>query len=94
MSRIEDLLVCLTTRECDCVEQVAYGGTNRQVADVLFCTESNVKWHLGNVYEKLGVSTRAELIALYWRTVLRDVEQDRDDALDALAGATAALEDS
>jgi len=48
----------LTRREAEILRQVAYGGTNKQVADVLVISEKTVARHLANIYSKLGVSTR------------------------------------
>lgn len=37
--------------------------TNRQLANVLLITEGTLKWHLKNIYSKLGVSSRLSAIA-------------------------------
>lgn len=42
---------------------VADGRTNREVAAALFISPKTVESHLGRVYGKLGVRTRAELAA-------------------------------
>ena len=41
--------------------RAAEGSTNREIAQSLFVTAKTVETHLGNVYKKLGVSSRAEL---------------------------------
>jgi ATP/maltotriose-dependent transcriptional regulator MalT len=38
----------------------AEGRSNRDVAKVLWVTDQTVKFHLANVYRKLGVSNRVE----------------------------------
>ena len=53
----------LTARETEIVRMVAEGLRNRAIADKLFISEGTVKVHLHNIYEKLGVGGRFELIA-------------------------------
>jgi DNA-binding CsgD family transcriptional regulator len=53
----------LTERERDVAELVARGRTNREVAQALFLSEKTVENHLSRVYAKLGLRSRAELIA-------------------------------
>ena len=38
------------------------GKSNRQIADTLFISQNTVKYHLTNIYLKLGVSRRSEAI--------------------------------
>ena len=53
----------LTRREREIVARVAVGESNREVARQLSLAEDTVKHHLTNVFDKLGVSNRAELAA-------------------------------
>ena len=53
----------LTAREREIVGLVALGESNRDVARRLCLAEDTVKHHLTNVFDKLGVSNRAELAA-------------------------------
>lgn len=87
MSHYDSLVDALTPAELRVLEQASYGGSNKQISNVLFCSVTTVKFHMAAVFGKLCVGSRTELIALYWQTVLRDVEADREDALDALAAA-------
>jgi DNA-binding NarL/FixJ family response regulator len=48
----------LTAREREVLALVAEGLSNLDVANRLFVTEQTVKFHLGNVYRKLGVTNR------------------------------------
>lgn len=48
----------LTRRELEILQLVAEGHSNRQVAKLLWVTDQTVKFHLANVYRKLGVSSR------------------------------------
>lgn len=50
----------LTTRECEILCLVAAGSTNGEVARQLWITEQTVKFHLRNIYRKLGVANRTE----------------------------------
>jgi DNA-binding NarL/FixJ family response regulator len=52
----------LTRRELEILRLVADGRTNRDVAELLWVSDQTVKFHLANVYRKLGVNTRAEAI--------------------------------
>ncbi len=54
----------LTDRERDILEQLAQGVGNREIARRLFISEATVKTHLGRIYEKLGVDTRAGAVAV------------------------------
>jgi DNA-binding NarL/FixJ family response regulator len=52
----------LTPRERDVVQLVADGFGNREIAERLGLSPHTIKNYLFNVFEKLGVSSRAELI--------------------------------
>jgi DNA-binding NarL/FixJ family response regulator len=52
----------LTRRELEIVKLVAEGLRNREIAQRLFVTEGTIKLHLHNVYDKLGVDGRMELL--------------------------------
>ncbi len=51
----------LTAREREIVAAVAAGASNREVAQRLALAEDTVKHHMSNIFDKLGVSNRAEL---------------------------------
>jgi len=53
----------LTDRELDVARLVARGYTNRQIAETLVVSERTVSTHIGNIYGKLGFTTRAQLIS-------------------------------
>jgi DNA-binding NarL/FixJ family response regulator len=48
----------LTRREVEILELVAEGKSNAETARTLWVTEQTVKFHLSNIYRKLGVSNR------------------------------------
>jgi DNA-binding NarL/FixJ family response regulator len=52
----------LTPREIEIVRMIAQGLRNRVIADRLHISEGTVKIHLHNIYEKLGVDGRLELV--------------------------------
>jgi DNA-binding NarL/FixJ family response regulator len=52
--------VPLTRRESEILALVAEGRSNAQLAHALWVTEQTVKFHLSNIYRKLGVSNRTE----------------------------------
>jgi DNA-binding NarL/FixJ family response regulator len=50
----------LTRREVEILRLVAEGHSNAHLARTLWVTEQTVKFHLSNIYRKLGVSNRTE----------------------------------
>jgi DNA-binding NarL/FixJ family response regulator len=52
----------LTPRELDIVRMIARGLRNKSIAERLAISEGTVKVHLHNIYEKLGVTGRLELV--------------------------------
>jgi DNA-binding NarL/FixJ family response regulator len=54
----------LTGREAEVLRLVAEGLSNRQIAERLVVSEHTVHRHLANVYQGLGVSSRAQAVAV------------------------------
>src|ERR1700733_2430715 len=52
----------LSHREAEVAELVSKGLSNKEVASQLFVTEKTVKFHLTNIYKKMAVKSRAQLI--------------------------------
>jgi DNA-binding NarL/FixJ family response regulator len=50
----------LTNRELEILQAVAEGHTNARIGRSLWVTEQTVKFHLSNIYRKLGVANRTE----------------------------------
>lgn len=48
----------LTGRELEVLRHVAGGWSNREIARALALTDHTIKWHLKNIYAKLGVNGR------------------------------------
>ncbi|MFE2985336.1 response regulator [Streptomyces sp. NPDC059262] len=64
MARMRSPRPSLTDRERDILGQLAQGLGNRDIARALFISEATVKTHLGRIYDKLGVDTRAGAVAV------------------------------
>jgi LuxR family maltose regulon positive regulatory protein len=58
-----DVLDPLTSREAELLSLVHTGLSNRQLADALLVSVTTVKWHLHNIYEKMGVRSRSAATA-------------------------------
>ena len=58
-----DCVDALTDREQEMLELLSAGLTNREVAGQLVISPLPVKTHAGNIYGKLGVSSRTEAAA-------------------------------
>jgi DNA-binding NarL/FixJ family response regulator len=54
----------LTTREVEVAGLVALGMRNREIAERLAISEGTVKIHLHNIYEKLGIDGRSQLVRI------------------------------
>lgn len=63
MARMRSPLPDLTPRERDILAQLSQGLGNREIARALFISEATVKTHLGRIYQKLDVDTRAGAVA-------------------------------
>jgi DNA-binding CsgD family transcriptional regulator len=57
----------LSPRQREILALVAAGRTSKEIASALGISESTVNWHLANVFERLGASSRAEAVALAMR---------------------------
>src|SRR5215831_18976727 len=54
--------ILLSRREHEIVSKVAEGMKNREIAELLQVSEHTVKNHLFRIFDRLGISSRAELI--------------------------------
>ena len=54
----------LSAKELTVLEHLALGRSNREIASQLWVSDQTVKFHLRNVYRKLGASTRTEAIRI------------------------------
>jgi two-component system, NarL family, response regulator LiaR len=52
----------LTPRETEVLRQIAFGRSNKEIADALEIGDETVKTHVGNVFAKLEVENRAQAV--------------------------------
>ncbi|MFD9041256.1 MULTISPECIES: response regulator transcription factor [Streptomyces] len=64
MAQLRSPRPTLSEREHEILGQLARGLGNREIARALFISEATVKTHLGRIYAKLGVETRAGAVAV------------------------------
>jgi DNA-binding CsgD family transcriptional regulator len=57
----------LTHQQGRLVGLLIRGHSNRRIGDALTMSENTVEWHLRNVYERLGVRSRTQLLARFFR---------------------------
>jgi LuxR family maltose regulon positive regulatory protein len=57
------LLDSLSERELEILQLMATGMSNQALAETLILTVGTIKWHLNNIYGKLGVRSRTEAVA-------------------------------
>ncbi len=53
----------LSERELEILGLIAQGASNQAIADRLVITVGTTKWHLSNIYSKLGVRSRTQALA-------------------------------
>ncbi|MEX0992308.1 MAG: response regulator transcription factor [Actinomycetota bacterium] len=53
----------LTAREIEVLQLLAFGHTNKDIAEKLFISPDTVKTHLEHIFEKLGASDRTAAVA-------------------------------
>ncbi len=58
----QSLIEPLTKREMELLQLLCYGKSNLELAQALFLSVNTIKTHLKNLYLKLGVRNRAEVI--------------------------------
>ena len=78
----------LTRRELEILQLVSGGRSNRQVAEILWVADQTVKFHLANIYRKLGVRSRFEAARWARESGILDVVVESD------SGGAAASEGS
>ncbi len=52
----------LSEKEVAVLRELAHGRSNKEIASALFVSEQTVKFHLRNIYRKLGIATRTEAL--------------------------------
>ncbi len=64
----ENPLVTLTRRELEVLSSLATGRTNKQIARDMDVSLNTVKFHVRNLFQKLGVNSRAQAISMYLKS--------------------------
>ena len=59
----QTLLVPLNEREIEILRLIAEGLSNNEIAERLVIALSTVKWHINNLFGKLGVHSRTQAVA-------------------------------
>lgn len=55
----------LTGRENEIVDLLLKGRTYKMIAEELYLSENTVKTHIKNIYSKLGIKSKTELIRMF-----------------------------
>lgn len=66
----------LTKREIQLLHWMVEGHSNKAIAKELFISENTVKYHIRNIFQKLGVQNRTEAVAYALREGLISTEQN------------------
>ena len=69
-----DPVHALSRKERAILDALAKGLSNRELAHELGISVNTVKFHLSNLYDKLGVRNRAQAIAFYYSRSLRSTD--------------------
>ena len=64
LTRGEQNVSALSSREVEVLQMIAYGATNREVASSLRISPQTVKTYLERIFTKLGVSDRTRAVAV------------------------------
>ncbi|HEV8633617.1 MAG TPA: response regulator transcription factor [Chloroflexota bacterium] len=63
MLKQEEATEHLTDREMEVLRLLARGHRNKEIAEALVISERTVKFHVGVIFQKLGVTNRAEAVS-------------------------------
>lgn len=72
----------LTDQQRQIVILIASGMSNRQIAEALFVGEHTVEWHLRQIYGRLDISSRTQLLSRYFREAVLGGYFDPEDVDD------------
>lgn len=75
----------LSDREWEIIRQLLQGKSNKLIALALDVSISTVEFHLNNIYAKMKVSSRLELILALWKTTGKiEIDELRYSTVDSL----------
>jgi DNA-binding NarL/FixJ family response regulator len=66
----------LTGQQRQIVVLIAGGMSNRQIAESLFVSEHTVEWHIRQIFDRLDIRSRTQLMARYFREAVLGDYQD------------------
>jgi WD40 repeat protein/DNA-binding CsgD family transcriptional regulator len=90
--RTAALVEALTLREQEILHFILEGYTNRQIAQALFIELATVKWHIRQLYTKLGVRSRRQAMMKGRELeLLLPGQKDEDEAATLTTGVSLAL---
>jgi len=72
----------LTKREKAILDQLLQGKSNKEIAMVLSVSKKTVEKYLTSIYQKLGVSGRAEAITFSYRALPKAERKSRKSLID------------
>jgi DNA-binding NarL/FixJ family response regulator len=77
MNKLQNVLIQkgLSNREAEISDLISRGLSNKEIAAQFFVTEKTVKFHLTNIYKKLHVESRAQLVVTCLPYILNEDEQ-------------------
>ncbi|MBU2880395.1 helix-turn-helix transcriptional regulator [Psychrosphaera sp. B3R10] len=58
-------ITALSKREAQVFQQLLTGKSQQDIADALYICVRTVKFHCGNIYEKLAVKNKSELVKIF-----------------------------
>ena len=64
-AKTNDLIQKLTPQEHKIVQQILMDKSNKEIASELFVSHSTIKTHINNLYKKLEVSSRQEIVSMF-----------------------------
>lgn len=65
----------ISPRELEVLRQIAFGRTNREIAERLFVSEETIKTHVGRLLDKLDLQHRTQLVAYALKHGLVQLEE-------------------
>lgn len=54
----------LKEREVEIIKLLCHGRSRKYIADSLYLSENTVKWYCRQIYQKLGIHKKQELLSL------------------------------